>query len=1031
MDPRNNLQNPFARPLSQSSARDPRQAPIPPPPYTLQAPAHRLQPSLNNDPFLPRRNERDESRPEPPKSLSQGPFTIGSYAAGLPRDALGMAMEIRDRPQENNHSGSWVPRVGDGRADRYRHHASERSSLPPPPPSATFASSLQDPSTQRDAVRQPEHRTSSPRMYGGHDNPPPPPPPPPFSGRPMLPPSPQYNAQASMSRVPPPPPPFSGGRELPALSTTNRPGSSMSISSMLGTDPGRATREPAVAPLMNGTSPPLSYSSAQQAAPTPSPTRSSNSNVFLHRGSPDKHHVSQDPGNRPFRAYSGGTPQRSYATVKATSPDGARQGPLSATATSKYSPTSENGIMQEWRQQNRNSITGRLQNRPNSQPNGYSILPFESDRAMAELEAHRQAQAKQEEDNKARDEALRYANRDRVSSFDYLSRQEQLERQRRLEQEAQSATHGSSKEERISGLNYPFLTQSSVFSEPSASAPQPELESYANRLVSDTQSKSSTPKGPYSEDSLRRLREERQRLNQQTTSYSPSASRPRFPDTVDERQSQAYPHNVMLSTSATDGPASTDGPGRQTRVGEDAGQNHRSMLSMIENKRLGRTSPIPQAVQGAQVQKRGPSTDPTIKNEFSRMFAGLGTGVSSTGMNSGASTPFPPPSPKPSTEPERRPPFNGRGELVEFARARNGSKIGKRASKKVKDDDLKETEVADGRSTTGPSGTRGIKRKSAHHHHHHDHEHGHHHHHHRQDGLNGSTMRDPGNSATPVSHHHHHHHHHHPDGTIHYHNHSKVPIIQHKTAPRMPSATIKNDEILDKVRNLPRQHLGSILYSPTIEPPTSMVSLDSKLMYTSSPFTIPRCDGKENCTMTIRIPRFYLSKEEREQVCLRRAVWGTDVYSDDTDPLAAAVHAGWIRGDWGDSIDVSMLELNTVNGTTDTKQTEYTTLPSSPLLPPARKDLHLTILILPTLENYASHISHGIRSRPWGNDHDGLSYRIEKIAWVDEKASQGEERGGEARRKRLRMTTGKGNGPALRLGLGKSLGASKVGMVAA
>ena len=36
-----------------------------------------------------------------------------------------MAMEIRDRPQENNHSGSWVPRVGDGRADRYRHHASE------------------------------------------------------------------------------------------------------------------------------------------------------------------------------------------------------------------------------------------------------------------------------------------------------------------------------------------------------------------------------------------------------------------------------------------------------------------------------------------------------------------------------------------------------------------------------------------------------------------------------------------------------------------------------------------------------------------------------------------------------------------------------------------------------------------------------------------------------------------------------------------------------------------------------------------
>ena len=183
--------------------------------------------------------------------------------------------------------------------------------------------------------------------------------------------------------------------------------------------------------------------------------------------------------------------------------------------------------------------------------------------------------------------------------------------------------------------------------------------------------------------------------------------------------------------------------------------------------------------------------------------------------------------------------------------------------------------------------------------------------------------------------------------------------------------------------------------------------------------------------MTIRIPRFYLSKEEREQVCLRRALWGIEVYTDDSDPLAAAIHAGWIRGDWGDSIDVSMLELNIVNETTDAGQAEVTTLPSSPMLPPAGKDLHLTILILPTLENYAACINHGIKSRPWGNDHDGLSYRIEKIAWVDEKASQGEERGGEARRKRLRMTTGKGTGPPLRLGLGKSLVASKVGVAAA
>ena len=34
-------------------------------------------------------------------------------------------MEIRDRPQENSHGGSWLSRVADGRPDRYRHHATE------------------------------------------------------------------------------------------------------------------------------------------------------------------------------------------------------------------------------------------------------------------------------------------------------------------------------------------------------------------------------------------------------------------------------------------------------------------------------------------------------------------------------------------------------------------------------------------------------------------------------------------------------------------------------------------------------------------------------------------------------------------------------------------------------------------------------------------------------------------------------------------------------------------------------------------
>lgn len=303
------------------------------------------------------------------------------------------------------------------------------------------------------------------------------------------------------------------------------------------------------------------------------------------------------------------------------------------------------------------------------------------------------------------------------------------------------------------------------------------------------------------------------------------------------------------------------------------------------------------------------------------------------------------------------------------------------------------------------------------------------HRHHRVDDENAINPRKGGNSMTPVPHRHHVPHHHHPDGTIHYHRHSKP---SNKTPP-IPATKIINDSILETVRNVPKRHLGTVLYCPSIESPTSPASFNSKLDYVSKPYTIPQCDGKENCTLTVRIPRFYLSKDHREQVTLGRAVWGTDVYSDDSDPLAAAIHAGWIRGEWGDSIDFSMLELTLPpDSNLKLKETTFSMVPPSPMLPPPGKALHITLLILPALQKYTSRITHGIKSRAWGADHDGLSYRIEKIAWVDEKAGRAEERDGESRRKRLKMSMGcKVPTPTLRLGTGKGMGVSDVAMAAA
>ena len=49
-----------------------------------------------------------------------------------------------------------------------------------------------------------------------------------------------------------------------------------------------------------------------------------------------------------------------------------------------------------------------------------------------------------------------------------------------------------------------------------------------------------------------------------------------------------------------------------------------------------------------------------------------------------------------------------------------------------------------------------------------------------------------------------------------------------------------------------------------------------------------------------------------------------------------------------------------------------------------------------------------------------MSFKIEKIAWVDEGAARGEERGGEARRKRLKALMGsrKIAGPPVKLSMG-------------
>ena len=146
-------------------------------------------------------------------------------------------------------------------------------------------------------------------------------------------------------------------------------------------------------------------------------------------------------------------------------------------------------------------------------------------------------------------------------------------------------------------------------------------------------------------------------------------------------------------------------------------QQQRSFLGVQEINRKGRSSPLPQAVQGAQGQLSGPGGDPSVKNEFGRMFSGIGSGVSQMQV------------PSPVTAGPQGTPFSSSGQLrredlegLQISPIENGGqKLSRSTSRGGRKQKLKEEDSkGDDESSTGrhtPSG-RG-KRQKIHHHHHH------------------------------------------------------------------------------------------------------------------------------------------------------------------------------------------------------------------------------------------------------------------------------------------------------------------------
>lgn len=492
-----------------------------------------------------------------------------------------------------------------------------------------------------------------------------------------------------------------------------------------------------------------------------------------------------------------------------------------------------------------------------------------------------------------------------------------------------------------------------------------------------------------------------------------------------QRQAQAM-HGAHLPERSYQ---AHESPQRRPMEESQPMQQQRSFLGVQEINRKGRLSPLPQAVQGAQGQHHGPGGEPSIKNEFGRMFSGIGSGVSGLGAPSPVSAG---PQGTPFSMSGRREDFDN---LQESPVENGGHKIPRSASRggrrrKLKEEDSKgDDESSTGRRT--PSGSSRGKRPKTHHHHSHP---PHHHHHHRPrepnditsspaqsnltpfKSISGSTIPSPpgqDSKATPTMHHHHiqRHHHHHVTPT--------KPVQPINTVIPLPKITVKNQAVLDAVADKPRKHLGHGYYEAQLKPRhlgsrgRHVASPD--IGFASTPVPLPRFDGQENCTFTIKIPRSHLTHRNRQEVTERKAVWGTDVYTDDSDIIAACIHQGWFRGAWAPDVDISLLglEISEPSKNSQVQATKTLTIDDTLFSPPStgpwevpdHRDCHVTVIVLPTLEKYTSTTRFGLRSREWGgkhdgyqNVHDGVSFMIYSLKWVE--GVDGEEgRGGLSRRK--------------------------------
>ncbi|KAG0069050.1 hypothetical protein BGZ89_003617 [Linnemannia elongata] len=191
-------------------------------------------------------------------------------------------------------------------------------------------------------------------------------------------------------------------------------------------------------------------------------------------------------------------------------------------------------------------------------------------------------------------------------------------------------------------------------------------------------------------------------------------------------------------------------------------------------------------------------------------------------------------------------------------------------------------------------------------------------------------------------------HHHHPSGMA---SNAPLPSLSnsvHIVERHVPRLIVKNDPSL-KMNGRPELFLGYYRYDPAV--------------------LLPAMQGKENSLLEVRVASTYLTYDNAK--VKKREVWGTDIYTDDSDVVAMLIHAGY----YVPPTNSQCTDEDSLHPTS--QHHNFVSNPIKHICPGF--DLAVTLRVMPKLIKYQGSIRHRIKSRTWSTGHDGVSFKIEAI----------------------------------------------------